>query len=53
MMGLLAWAWLFTLPGPSGPIRVIAPPGAVGDARPTWRATTEIGHDPAGFADRP
>jgi hypothetical protein len=45
--------WLVSLPGPSGPVRVIAPPGVVGGARPAWRATTEIGRDPAGFADRP
>jgi crotonobetainyl-CoA:carnitine CoA-transferase CaiB-like acyl-CoA transferase len=46
-------SWLVPLPGPSGPVRVIAPPGVVGEMRPAWQATTEIGHDRAGFADGP
>jgi CoA-transferase family III len=42
---------LVGLTGPSGPVRVVAPPGRVGDLRPAWRTTTEIGHDRAAFAD--
>ena len=42
---------LIGLTGPSGPVRVIAPPGRVGDLRPAWWTTTEIGHDRAAFAD--
>lgn len=42
--------YLTTVPGPSGRVRVVAPPGVVGDLRPAWRSTTEIGRDGPGFS---
>lgn len=44
--------YLTSVAGPSGRVRVVAPPGAVGDVRPGWRATTEIGRDDARFSGR-
>lgn len=44
--------YLTTVPGPSGRVRVVAPPGVVGSLRPGWRSTTEIGRDGPGFISR-
>jgi crotonobetainyl-CoA:carnitine CoA-transferase CaiB-like acyl-CoA transferase len=40
---------LVDLPGAAEPVQVVAPPGRVGDLRPTWHRTTELGADPAEF----
>lgn len=39
-----------TLGGAQRPVRVIAPPGQVGDIRPSWSATTTYGTDQPTFA---
>ena len=44
--------YLTSVPGPSGRVRVVAPPGAVGEVRPGWSSTTESGQDGPLFSDR-
>lgn len=44
--------FLTTVPGPSGRVRVVAPPGVVGGLRAGWGSTTEIGRDGPQFSGR-
>lgn len=38
-----------SLPGAATAVRVVRPPGRVGDLRPRWSSTTELGSDPPAF----
>ena len=40
---------MVTLPGPSRPVHVIAPPGRAGDLLPGWTSTTDLGADSPAF----
>ncbi|SDY32575.1 CoA-transferase family III [Modestobacter sp. DSM 44400] len=40
---------LISLSGAAQEVQVIAPPGHVGDLRPVWTGTTDLGADPAEF----
>jgi len=42
---------LVTLAGAAQPVQVIAPPGRTAHLTPTWSGTTQLGSDPATFAD--
>jgi hypothetical protein len=42
--------WSVDVPGPAGGVRVIGPPGRIGQLTPTWHGTTRFGSDPPAFS---